>query len=117
MPPVKKQESLGSKLQKEQIKDELELCKEPPPFDFEYLCQFVKKDGSQCQRKKLADNKFCWSHVAVEAEKHEKQVKEGEKMAKAVVYKTVLCKYFEQGSCHKGDACTFAHGAAELRKV
>eukprot|EP00438_Fugacium_kawagutii_P017313 Skav218199 [mRNA] locus=scaffold2232:40580:54271:- [translate_table: standard] len=28
---------------------------------------------------------------------------------------TSLCKFFARGSCHKGSACKFAHGAAALR--
>eukprot|EP00930_Biecheleria_cincta_P036281 TRINITY_DN24899_c0_g1_i1.p1 TRINITY_DN24899_c0_g1~~TRINITY_DN24899_c0_g1_i1.p1 ORF type:complete len:534 (+),score=89.90 TRINITY_DN24899_c0_g1_i1:31-1602(+) len=30
-------------------------------------------------------------------------------------YKTKLCWEFEGGSCPRGDACTFAHGASQLR--
>eukprot|EP00933_Yihiella_yeosuensis_P074593 TRINITY_DN8355_c0_g1_i5.p1 TRINITY_DN8355_c0_g1~~TRINITY_DN8355_c0_g1_i5.p1 ORF type:complete len:368 (+),score=77.73 TRINITY_DN8355_c0_g1_i5:76-1179(+) len=29
--------------------------------------------------------------------------------------KTVLCKYWDQGTCTKGDSCTFAHGDGDLR--
>merc|ERR1712014_171240 len=29
-------------------------------------------------------------------------------------YKTVMCKYAAQGTCTKGDACTFAHDESEL---
>ena len=32
-------------------------------------------------------------------------------------YKTQVCKFFEeQGQCHFGKNCTYAHGIAELRK-
>ena len=30
-------------------------------------------------------------------------------------YKTVLCEFFERGSCRYGSQCTFAHGAGDLR--
>merc|ERR1711972_146490 len=30
-------------------------------------------------------------------------------------YKTVLCSFWmQQGSCHRGNACTFAHGEEDL---
>ena len=51
-------------------------------------------------------------------ELHEKQIKEGEEMAKAYRHKTKLCKFFnKKGGCKLGDKCTFAHGVIELRKV
>ena len=115
MPPVKKQESLGTKLQIEQNLDNLQLAS-PMPLDPKF-CQFRKDDGSQCGRHKPQDSDFCWSHEAVEAKKVKKQMEEAEEMNAAIVYKTVLCKHFQKGSCKKGDACTFAHGEAELRKV
>ena len=31
------------------------------------------------------------------------------------VFKTALCKYFEQGNCRNGDRCAYAHGVEELR--
>eukprot|EP00438_Fugacium_kawagutii_P002577 Skav219265 [mRNA] locus=scaffold1380:77928:89294:- [translate_table: standard] len=33
----------------------------------------------------------------------------------APAFKTVLCKYFEQGHCSRGDECTYAHGIEELQ--
>ena len=33
----------------------------------------------------------------------------------AQVYKTAMCKFFEQGTCTKGANCTFAHGVEELQ--
>ena len=30
-------------------------------------------------------------------------------------YKTVLCKFFEEGKCADGDKCTFAHGFEDIR--
>lgn len=46
---------------------------------------------------------------------------DGYSMVKAPVinnrYKTQLCRHFaSQGHCHLGDRCSFAHGAAEIRK-
>lgn len=106
-----------------------------------------KDGFTRCHRKKAEGFDFCWQHQKEEAEKKagedpaneklkaelaeckakiaefeakellEKQIKEGEEMAKAAVYKTALCKYFEKGDCKLGDKCTFAHGNAELRKV
>lgn len=32
-----------------------------------------------------------------------------------MAWKTRLCKFFELGTCQKGDACSFAHGPAELQ--
>ena len=32
-------------------------------------------------------------------------------------YKTELCKKFESGFCEFGEACAFAHGQGQLRKV
>ena len=34
--------------------------------------------------------------------------------AQAGTYKTVLCKFFEAGSCSRGASCTFAHGDGDL---
>eukprot|EP00440_Ansanella_granifera_P023491 gb/GFBE01025507.1/.p1 GENE.gb/GFBE01025507.1/~~gb/GFBE01025507.1/.p1 ORF type:complete len:327 (+),score=41.15 gb/GFBE01025507.1/:1-981(+) len=34
---------------------------------------------------------------------------------KAVLQRTVLCKFFEAGTCKRGSACTFAHNSEELR--
>ena len=103
---------------------------------------------TRCHRKKVDGFDLCWQHKKEQVEEQasanpanqelqaelaelkkkvaefeekealEKQIKEGEAMAKAYVYKTSLCKYFkENGSCKLGDKCTFAHGNAELRKV
>ena len=33
----------------------------------------------------------------------------------APTFKTVLCKYFEQGHCSRGDDCTYAHGLEDLQ--
>jgi len=33
------------------------------------------------------------------------------------VFKTALCKFFEQGSCMNGDSCTYAHGVEELQPL
>lgn len=30
-------------------------------------------------------------------------------------FKTIRCKYFDQGACKNGDKCSFAHGDSELR--
>ncbi|CAE7756810.1 ZFP36 [Symbiodinium pilosum] len=32
------------------------------------------------------------------------------------LYKTSLCKFFEEGSCSKGSSCNYAHGQDELRE-
>lgn len=32
-------------------------------------------------------------------------------------YKTILCKYYELGTCKSGDKCNFAHGKEELVKL
>ena len=29
-------------------------------------------------------------------------------------WKTQICRFFQKGACNKGDACSFAHGVAEL---
>ena len=107
-----------------------------------------KDGMTRCHRKKALDYDCCWQHKKEQVEEQssanpanqelkaeleelkkkvaefeekealEKQIKEGEAMAKAYVYKTSLCKYFkEKGSCKLGAECTFAHGNAELRKV
>lgn len=31
------------------------------------------------------------------------------------LYKTILCTYFQRGSCNRGDKCSFAHGKKDLR--
>ena len=120
MPPVKKEISLGTELQLAQNLDNLALDPDPPPFDPD-KCGFIKENKEQCQRgKQTVDGvltKFCWSHEAVEAKKVKKQMEEGDVMKAAIVYKTILCKHFQKGSCKKGDSCTYAHGEAELRKV
>ena len=33
------------------------------------------------------------------------------------VFKTALCKFFEQGNCTNGDSCTYAHGVEELQPL
>jgi hypothetical protein len=30
-------------------------------------------------------------------------------------YKTVMCYNWQDGSCHRGNQCTYAHGVSELR--
>ena len=30
-------------------------------------------------------------------------------------YKTVMCEFFQRGSCRSGSQCTYAHGSQELR--
>lgn len=32
-------------------------------------------------------------------------------------FKTILCRYHQEGRCSKGGACTYAHGERELRRV
>ncbi|CAK9107450.1 Zinc finger CCCH domain-containing protein 4 [Durusdinium trenchii] len=48
-----------------------------------------------------------------EKEKEEERARKAAELKKTN-FKTVLCKYFEQGNCTKGDQCSFAHGEAEL---
>lgn len=31
-------------------------------------------------------------------------------------FKVELCQFWPVGTCHKGEACTYAHGEADLRK-
>lgn len=38
----------------------------------------------------------------------------GSQLVDQVLYKTRLCQWFEEGMCHRGDSCTFAHGMHEL---
>ena len=33
-----------------------------------------------------------------------------------VKYKSAQCKHFLKGSCKRGESCTFAHGANDLKK-
>jgi hypothetical protein len=33
------------------------------------------------------------------------------------LHKTVMCRFFEQGKCNRGEACSFAHAASELRST
>ena len=107
-----------------------------------------KDGKTRCHRHKADDSEFCWQHkkehveeqsVANPAneelkaevaalkikvtefeanEKLQKQIKEGEEMAKKELYKTGLCKFYAQkGTCKNGSKCYFAHGIDELRKV
>ena len=55
MPPVKKEESLGSKLQIEQNKDNLELCADPLPPDPEKEKEKEKKKLLKKKEKLEAD--------------------------------------------------------------
>ncbi len=55
MPPVKKEESLGTKLQHEQTKDNLELCPDPVPSDPEKEAEKQKKKLLKKKEKLEAD--------------------------------------------------------------
>lgn len=37
--------------------------------------------------------------------------------ARALFFKTKMCKYFAKGACSRGEACNFAHSASELRQA
>jgi len=55
MPPLKKEQSLGTKMQQEQTKDNLELCPDPPPKDPEMEVAKEKKKLLKKKEKLEAD--------------------------------------------------------------
>ena len=60
---------------------------------------------------------FCSFHVANSTFTNSKLFSNQQQMLQmlqAGTYKTVLCKFFEAGSCSRGASCTFAHGDEDL---
>eukprot|EP00440_Ansanella_granifera_P007643 gb/GFBE01008271.1/.p1 GENE.gb/GFBE01008271.1/~~gb/GFBE01008271.1/.p1 ORF type:complete len:345 (+),score=62.29 gb/GFBE01008271.1/:1-1035(+) len=47
---------------------------------------------------------------------HVQQWTQQPQMTKMIVHKTKMCKFFLEGGCQRGAACTFAHSSSELKE-
>ncbi|CAB1326952.1 unnamed protein product, partial [Coregonus sp. 'balchen'] len=56
------------------------------------------------------------SKVGAEGDKNKRPVVAAQKVAKGVDPKSVLCAFFKQGQCTKGDKCRFSHDLTLERK-
>jgi len=97
----------GAKQQKfvKQIQQQVHTSGDPKAKKLEQLRLEEKKKKEEEKRKK-AELDALFKPVIIQ-----------QKVAKGVDPKSVLCQYFKQGKCAKGDKCKFSHDLAIERKA
>ena len=86
----------------------------------------LKEKGNSLQRKRnIINGTQTFADISALAVKEPRQQQQeparhqqhSDSDANVPLFKTNICKYFMDGNCTKGEACTFAHGADDLQNM